>query len=90
MTTTVAAIATTILAIDLGKYKSVACEYVAATGEVVFRAFDTATRTPIPQSCLAPPRLRPRDERPTIEPSRHRPQRGSRKDKPSAQLRRKG
>ena len=41
MTTTVAAIATTILAIDLGKYKSVACEYVAATGEVVFRAIDT-------------------------------------------------
>ena len=41
MTTTVAATATTILAIDLGKYKSVACEYVAATGEVAFRAIDT-------------------------------------------------
>ena len=39
--TTVAVLASAILAIDLGKYKSVACEYLAATGEVTFRAIDT-------------------------------------------------
>ena len=40
MTTTVV-LASAILAIDLGKYKSVACEYVTATGEVTFRTIDT-------------------------------------------------
>jgi hypothetical protein len=30
-----------ILAIDLGKYKSVECRYDAASGEVAFAAFDT-------------------------------------------------
>src|SRR5205085_2078366 len=39
--TTLAATAGRILAIDLGKYKSVACDYDPATAEVAFAAFDT-------------------------------------------------
>ncbi|HEX3314774.1 MAG TPA: hypothetical protein VHR72_07790 [Gemmataceae bacterium] len=34
-------IATAILAVDLGKYKSVACVHDAATGEGAFTAFET-------------------------------------------------
>jgi transposase len=33
---------TSILAIDLGKYKSVSCVYDQATGEVRFTTFDTS------------------------------------------------
>jgi transposase len=40
--TTTAATASRILAIDLGKYKSVACAYDPATAEVAFATFDTA------------------------------------------------
>ena len=32
----------TILAIDLGKYKSVSCVYDQATGEIRFTTFDTS------------------------------------------------
>jgi transposase len=39
--TTLAATAGPILAIDLGKYKSVACAYDPATAEVAFATFDT-------------------------------------------------
>jgi transposase len=39
--TTFAATAGRILAIDLGKYKSVACDYDPATAEVAFASFDT-------------------------------------------------
>src|SRR3954463_11538217 len=39
--TTLAATAGRILAIDLGKYKSVACDYDPATAEVTFATFET-------------------------------------------------
>jgi transposase len=38
---TTASASTTILAIDLGKYKSVACVHDQATGEFAFTTFDT-------------------------------------------------
>jgi len=41
MSTTKAAITERILAIDLGKYKSVACLYHSCSGEVQFSSFDT-------------------------------------------------
>jgi transposase len=41
MTATVALSAATILAIDLGKYKSVACVYQPATAELQFQTFDS-------------------------------------------------
>ena len=40
--TTVASATTSILAIDLGKYKSVSCVYDQATGEVRFTTIDTS------------------------------------------------